>query len=959
MTALKMRNICWFTLLRLSLASQVLALCSLAWAASGNITAVQTDKSRYSPGDPIQFSMELGGTITGTQQIVVQYRHLAEIVDTQTISVSTSSPTWSWNPPTDDYRGYLAEVEVVDNSVVEGQSTIAMDVSSDWARFPRYGFLSEYGFLSSSSMNAVIDNLNRYHINGLQFYDWAHKHHQPLAGTVASPDFSWQDIADRTNYRNTVSGYIDKAHDHNMVAMSYDLVYGADDEMGAADDGVQPEWYLYTDTSHTTKDVHDLPSSWLSDIYLLDPGNTAWQSYIAQRNADAIQAFGFDGWHMDQLGDRGTVYDYYSSDPVDLTDSLGPFVTAMKAGANLADKRMVMNSVGQYGQSGIAATDADFLYTEVWDAHEHYNDLATVIQENNTLSDGQLNSVLAAYVNHDLADSPGTFNAPSVLMTDAVIFAFGGAHIELGEHMLAKPYFPSNNLAMTTELEDDLTHYYDFLVGYQNLLRDGGEFGDNPLTSTNTSVNMWPAQQQSVAVVNKTVGDSEVFHLINFSDAADMNWRDNAGEQPEPTQISGLELRFLSTKRIDKLWAASPDDGGAPTELTFSQMPNGLVTLTLPSLKYWSMLVAEGNPPTGSDNSVDEAYSTTWTNGSNGGTGFGPWQLRAQSTSGGYAGFFRPVDDTEAHHIDNAGATDPGSGSAWASFANKGTGVDKATAYRAFSDSLDGAGDSFSITIENGEVYGRVGLTLRSGNVTDGTDDFSTGARMQLFFAGGDSNYSLVDGSGTLDTGIGWTPFGITAEVTLTGPDSYDLVVWRYDQEIDLSPQQFTFAGRSLAGAGTIDSLALFQYDTAGGGIQDDVFFNHLSYTLADSFALLGDYNEDGIVDAADYTVWRDNLGSSTALPNDDTPGVDLGDYDRWRAHFGETASSGSATALGSQQVVPEPTTLCLCSVVALGLGAMRSLCGGSLCGPCRPIAERLAKPAAPSRPAAADSERF
>jgi len=67
---------------------------------------------------------------------------------------------------------------------------------------------------------------------------------------------------------------------------------------------------------------------------------------------------------------------------------------------------------------------------------------------------------------------------------------------------------------------------------------------------------------------------------------------------------------------------------------------------------------------------------------------------------------------------------------------------------------------------------------------------------------------------------------------------------------------------------------------------------------------LLGDYNEDGVVDAADYVVWRDNLGSAASLPNDLTPGVTAEDYGVWKAHFGETAAV-AASAIG----VPEPST--------------------------------------------------
>jgi hypothetical protein len=77
-----------------------------------------------------------------------------------------------------------------------------------------------------------------------------------------------------------------------------------------------------------------------------------------------------------------------------------------------------------------------------------------------------------------------------------------------------------------------------------------------------------------------------------------------------------------------------------------------------------------------------------------------------------------------------------------------------------------------------------------------------------------------------------------------------------------------------------------------------------------------GDYNDDGEVDAADFTVWRDNLGSSASLPNDPTPGdVDLDDYITWKTNFGMTTGSGSL----SSSAVPEPASLLLLGLSAFG----------------------------------------
>jgi hypothetical protein len=61
---------------------------------------------------------------------------------------------------------------------------------------------------------------------------------------------------------------------------------------------------------------------------------------------------------------------------------------------------------------------------------------------------------------------------------------------------------------------------------------------------------------------------------------------------------------------------------------------------------------------------------------------------------------------------------------------------------------------------------------------------------------------------------------------------------------------------------------------------------------------LQGDYNDDGRVDAADYVVWRNGLG--TTYTQDD--------YNTWRAHFGQTVGNGAGA--NSNAAVPEPTTL-------------------------------------------------
>jgi dextranase len=499
------------------------------------------------------------------------------------------SESWEWVAPPEDYQGYMVDIYGFEDSKEVIYGAIAVDVSSDWKRFPRYGFLSKFEGMSESAMGKVISNLNRYHINGLQFYDWAEKHHKPLAGTVSAPTEHWLDIARRPVAKKTVDGYIHLAHQRGMKAMSYNLCYGALND--AYKDGLKPEWKMYDDADHSKSTVFDIGDFLKSPIYLMDASNREWQKYIAARNTEMYAVFDFDGYHIDQLGDWGTKYNY-RGESLYLADTYGLFIKAMKS--SHPSKRLVFNAVNQYGQKTIAKSEVDFLYTEVWDPNVSYADLAEIILNNYNYSNSAKKSILAAYMNYEIAEYPGNFNPPGVLFTDAVIFAFGGAHLELGEHMLGKEYFPNENLKMPKALSISLIHYYDFMVGYENLLRDGGRFYQpliNDIAGEVTFKN-WQPEAGSIAVVGKLVENRQVLHLINFITNS-QDWRDTKGIKLKPTALQDLQISCDTEQKINKVWFASPDfDYGVARELDFIE-EDKKITFTLPSLKYWSMIVME------------------------------------------------------------------------------------------------------------------------------------------------------------------------------------------------------------------------------------------------------------------------------------------------------------------------------------------------------------------------------
>ncbi|WP_197531424.1 hypothetical protein [Posidoniimonas corsicana] len=82
---------------------------------------------------------------------------------------------------------------------------------------------------------------------------------------------------------------------------------------------------------------------------------------------------------------------------------------------------------------------------------------------------------------------------------------------------------------------------------------------------------------------------------------------------------------------------------------------------------------------------------------------------------------------------------------------------------------------------------------------------------------------------------------------------------------------------------------------------------------------LPGDFNDDGVVDAADYTVWRDHQGAAdeAALSGngDGLSGVGQGDYAVWRDNYGATSDAGPATTAPA----PAAATLLVAAMVAAG----------------------------------------
>lgn len=124
------------------------------------------------------------------------------------------------------------------------------------------------------------------------------------------------------------------------------------------------------------------------------------------------------------------------------------------------------------------------------------------------------------------------------------------------------------------------------------------------------------------------------------------------------------------------------------------------------------------------------------------------------------------------------------------------------------------------------------------------------------------------------------------------------------------------------ADGGLVGTFDTEELPALAGGLFLDVQYDANAVTLAVE-GVVGDYNYDSLVNAADYVVWRNTMGQTgtgLAADGNDNQEVDAGDYDAWRTHFGQTAGSGAA-----QTAVPEPAAAGLALVGLLGLACRRN----------------------------------
>lgn len=243
-----------------------------------------------------------------------------------------------------------------------------------------------------------------------------------------------------------------------------------------------------------------------------------------------------------------------------------------------------------------------------------------------------------------------------------------------------------------------------------------------------------------------------------------------------------------------------------------------------------------------------------------------------------------------------------------------------------------------------GPEYPAAGIAPEAGGSDPGNwvyslDVRAVGALGDLALIG---SFTFYDPDYEVTYGVDWNEDGDMED----GANTYQVSLNFLDNDGD--PNGFTSnAIRLDAGTATTevpgdiprfsnDGNWVLGFNGGGGEYQfgdNSVTIDNLKIEYSEKPSVPGDYNDDGLVNIADYVVWRNNLGAMISLPNEGegiTPGeVTVDDYDFWKSSFGTSAGVTLASVS-----VPEPA--------GLVIGILASVVLASLCRPVKICPDEL-----------------
>ncbi|MCD6402148.1 MAG: hypothetical protein J7L73_09495, partial [Anaerolineales bacterium] len=203
----------------------------------------------------------------------------------------------------------------------------AFDIHTNWIEFPRYGFLSNFS-PELSDADERIETMSKFHVNGIQYYDWQYRHDELLPHSE-----EYLDLLNQRHSLKTIRKLIDISHAHNMVSMPYLVVYGASLDFWRE----HTDWGLFSEKGR--------PHLFEDFLGLMNPTyQSPWFDHISNECKTVLETLPFDGLHIDQYGEPKRVWSK-DGESIDLPQAFVDFINYQK---DTLDVPVVFNAVGNW-----------------------------------------------------------------------------------------------------------------------------------------------------------------------------------------------------------------------------------------------------------------------------------------------------------------------------------------------------------------------------------------------------------------------------------------------------------------------------------------------------------------------------------------------------------------------------------------------------------------------------------
>lgn len=479
--------------------------------------------------------------------------------------------------PSADARGYRVKAELSISSQTTTAWTAVL-VASHWRLVPRYGFLSE--FAPADYGNERIREMAKYHLTIVQYYDWMYRHYKFL-----SPDEPFEDALGRQLSRAVIESRIAACHEHNMAAIAYGAVYGAETEFIRNN----PELVLYDSAGEPIR---------LIDLFYINDirEGSAWREHILQEFEVAVAEVGFDGVHMDQYGFPKLSYDH-EGELVNIAKDFPSIIdeAAERLAAIRPEVAVIFNAVNDWPIHTVAKSDQAAVYIEVWPPHDRYQDLTSLIQRARDLSGKQV--ILSAYL-RPFTEGGETAEWAARYIT-AIIASAGGHHLVLGEgdKVLRDAYYP-NHGRLSEGGVGLMRRYYDHTAAYTHYLHAPDlatverHFTDgiNGAFTLKGVVGSATPQAGKVWLSVKQRDGQFVLNFVNLTGLAEDGWDVHQTAAP---RLEGVRLECEPFIRVGSATWESPDDISGVTALEWRTDNEGRVGFELPTLELWGTLILD------------------------------------------------------------------------------------------------------------------------------------------------------------------------------------------------------------------------------------------------------------------------------------------------------------------------------------------------------------------------------